>query len=173
MITIVASTNRTDNKTEIVAGHYQKLLIEKGVEAQTFSLHSLPNDFITSEMYGTRSSDFAKEVTQYFENADKFVFIIPEYNGSYPGILKVLIDGLHPRYFKGKKAGLIGISDGHAGNLRGLEHLTGVLHHMRMMVHYSQPKLSEIDKTMDDDKQIIDPRTLKLLNEHADFIVNF
>ena len=36
--------------------------------------------------------------------SEKFVFIVPEYNGSFPGVLKTFIDGLaFPDTFEQKK----------------------------------------------------------------------
>jgi chromate reductase, NAD(P)H dehydrogenase (quinone) len=173
MITVISSTNRADSKSAIVAGRYTEMLKNRGAEARMFSLESLPSDFITPHMYGKKSTEFEKMINEVLPTTDKFVFVIPEYNGSYPGILKTFIDAAHPRYFKGKKAGIIGISDGHAGNLRGQEHLTGVLHYMRMMVHYAQPKLSDIDHAINSNSEITDERTLRLLSDHADLMIAF
>jgi NAD(P)H-dependent FMN reductase len=48
-----------------------------------------------------------------------------------PGSLKLFIDACSVREykqnFKGKKAALVGIASGRAGNLRGMDHLTGVM----------------------------------------------
>ncbi|MEZ4903089.1 MAG: NAD(P)H-dependent oxidoreductase [Spirosomataceae bacterium] len=55
------------------------------------------------------------------KEADKYVFIVPEYNGSFPGALKVFIDGLgYPsellhkssfgRYFRWSARGALALS---------------------------------------------------------------
>jgi NAD(P)H-dependent FMN reductase len=173
MITIIASTNRPDSMTEVVATHYLNLIKAKNSDAQIFSLKQLPRDFAFSELYGGRSEEMTALIEKYIEPAAKMVFIIPEYHGSYPGILKTFFDGISAKFFREKKAGIIGISDGHAGNLRGQEHLMGVLQHMKMFVHYAQPKLSMIDKLVNEQNEITDERALKLLNDHADFMTNF
>jgi chromate reductase, NAD(P)H dehydrogenase (quinone) len=173
MITVVIATNRPDSMSEVIATKYLDILRSKGEDAQLLSMRDLPADFIVSDLYGKRSEAFAAILSTYVENVSKFVFIIPEYNGSYPGILKVFFDAAHPRYFREKKAGIIGVSDGHAGNLRGQEHLTGVLHYMKMFVHFSQPKLSDIDHAINDQLEVSDERTLRLLNEHADQMIKF
>jgi chromate reductase, NAD(P)H dehydrogenase (quinone) len=173
MITVISSTNRSGSKSVIIASKYAEMLRSKGAEARMFSLESLPTDFISPDMYGKKSPELEKVIDEVLVNTDKFVFVIPEYNGSYPGILKTFIDAAHPKYFRGKKAGIIGISDGHAGNLRGQEHLTGVLHYMRMLVHYAQPKLSDIDHAIDESNHITDERALRLLGDHADLMIAF
>ena len=52
---------------------------------------------------------------------------------------------MHPKFWKGKKAALIGISSGRSGNVRGLEHLTGVLHYLQVEVCSAKPVISGID----------------------------
>jgi len=173
MITIVAATNRPDSMTELVANICLGIYNQKKVEAQILSLKQLPRDFAFSELYGQRSDDMGRLLETYVEKAEKFVFIIPEYNGSFPGVLKTFLDGSSPQFFRGKKAGMIGISDGHSGNQRGLEHLAGILFYMKMFVHYAQPKISAIDKLINAKGELDDARANKLLNDHADFMITF
>lgn len=173
MITVISATNRTDSNTEVVAAHYASLLKIRGVDAKLFSLKSLPQDFLSSEMYSNGGDKMKSIVDDYIVGADKIVFIIPEYNGSYPGVLKIFLDGVNSKLFSGKKAGIIGLSNGHSGNLRGQEHLTSVLHYLRMMVHYLQPKLSNISQSINESAEIVDERTLRLLNEHAEGMIQF
>ena len=173
MITVISATNRAGSKSEVVASGYTAILKTKGAETSLFALKNLPEDFIYPEMYGKRSLALEEILDQFIVKAEKIVFVIPEYNGSYPGILKTFLDAAHPKFFRGKKAGIIGVSEGHTGNLRGQEHLTGVLHYMRMMVHFLQPKLSNIDKVINEHSEITDARTLRLLGEHADQMISF
>lgn len=173
MITIVSSTNRPSSKSLVVARIYQQILNERGVECQVLSLSDLPHDFAFDDLYGQQSEELSGIISRYMEAADKFVFIIPEYNGSFPGILKAFLDGIHPRTCTNKKAGIIGLSDGRAGNLRGQEHLTGILHYMKVFVHYSKPKLSVIDNLLDADNRIIDAGIMKVLEEHAGLMIEF
>ncbi len=173
MITVIASTNRPDSMTEIVAGKYFELVKSKVDDAKYFSLKQITAEFLHPQMYEKKHEAMIALVEEFIAPADKLVFIIPEYNGSYPGILKCFLDMVHPKYFREKKAGIIGLSDGHAGNLRGQEHLTGVLNHLRMLVHFAQPKLSDIDKMMDENGEINDERVLRLLNDHAERMINF
>lgn len=172
MITVISSTNRPESMTSLVSASIFELLKSRGCDVKLFSLQDLPSSFLHDEMY--RSDDHAMDgvIQDYVQNTDKFIFVIPEYNGSYPGILKLFLDAIHPRYFREKKAGLIGVSDGHSGNLRGQEHLTGVLHYLKMYVHFFQPKLSNIENLLTN-HVITDPRAVKQLNDFADHMVRF
>lgn len=166
MITIFSGTNRPDSNTLAVATQYGSLLTALGLENQLLDLQQLPHDFAFADLYGKRSPKMEIIVKQYIENVEKFVFVAPEYNGSFPGVLKTLIDGMHPRLFRDKKAALIGISSGHAGNLRGLEHLTGILHYLKVHVHYNKLKLSDIDNLMHEGK-VEHEKALHQMNDHA------
>ncbi len=173
MITIISSTNRPDSKSLAVANSMQKLFAELNVPAQVLSLTQLPHDFAFADLYGKRSAEMHDIVAKYVEASNKFIFVVPEYNGSFPGVLKTFIDAIPPRLFKDKKASIIGVSDGHAGNLRGQEHLMGILHHIKMLVHYSKPKLSGIDKLVNANNEILDEHTSKILHDHAVLMSNF
>jgi chromate reductase len=173
MITIISSTNRNNSRSEDVSREYHQILKDKGSDVRFFSLGQLPVGFLHPEMYKSVSDDMQAIIDEFIAPAEVFVFIIPEYNGSYPGILKTFLDTIPPKYFREKKAGIIGVSDGHAGNLRGEEHLTGVLHYLRLMVHYAQPKLSDIDKMLDENGRVVDERALRLLNDHAEKMIRF
>jgi chromate reductase, NAD(P)H dehydrogenase (quinone) len=105
------------------------------------------------------------------------VYIVPEYNGGFPGVLKLFLDACsvreYKKTFKGKKAALVGIATGRAGNLRGLEHLTGILNHVGTVVLPNRLPISSIEKLMDDDGIIRDPATLKVIEKQMDEFLLF
>ena len=150
MITIIAATNRPNSYTQRVANEVDTLLAEKHVEKKLLSLQDLPHDFIFSHFDGRQHPEFSAIIEQYIQPAQRFVFVIPEYNGSFPGVAKSFIDCISPRFFHGKQAALIGVADGHAGGLRALDMFTLVLHHLRMGVHWNKPKLSDIVNHFDE-----------------------
>jgi NAD(P)H-dependent FMN reductase len=133
----------------------------------------LPENFAFAELYGHRTVTMTAILDQYIANVNKFLYVIPEYNGSFPGVLKTFIDAVPPRMFREKKAAMVGLSDGRSGNVRGQEHLTGILHYLKMFVHYSKPKLSGIDELMDAEHHLNDPKTLDLMRAHAQMLIEF
>lgn len=170
MITVISGTNRTDSYTEAVAGLYAELLTALNQPAQVLSLRDLPTNVAFEDVFGARTPEMQAVVDRYIASVDKFVFVVPEYNGSFPGILKVFIDALPPRLWRDKKAAIVGVSSGRAGNLRGQEHLTGIMHYLKMHVHYNKPKLSGIEGLMDDKRHLVNESTRRLLAEHAALI---
>jgi NAD(P)H-dependent FMN reductase len=171
VITVIISTNRTNSATSKVAATVAELIEKQGEETHVLDLSKLPADFFAPTMYEHRSPEFMQLFHEYIEAARHIVFVIPEYNGSYPGVLKLFIDGSPVRSFWNKHASMIGLSDGQAGNMRGQDHLTGVLHYMKMHVHYHKPKLSGISKALDADGKLIHEQYNKQLEEHAALIV--
>lgn len=145
-ITVVATTNRTDSLSAQVASHYVGLLQQKGCPSQVLQLADLPADFTAKALYEHRGQHEAfNRLRAVMEATQKYVFIVPEYNGSFPGVFKAFIDGLQfPYTFKGKKCALVGVSKGPQGAAFALSHLTDIFHYLRMHVYPLKPRLAGI-----------------------------
>ncbi|UEG48644.1 NAD(P)H-dependent oxidoreductase [Ferruginibacter lapsinanis] len=166
MITIIAGTNREDSYTLRVAKEYQRILAEKGVDANVFSLEGI-NLLEYDEA-------FKKIESEIIAPTDTFIFITPEYNGSFPGALKLFFDMSKPRIaWWHKKALLTGIATGRAGNLRGMDHLSAVLNHLKITVHHNQLPISSVDKLMDVNGRFTDDNTLKVINTQLDDLIHW
>jgi NAD(P)H-dependent FMN reductase len=165
MYTIISGTNRLNSHTEKVAIEYQKILEEKNIEAVIFSLKNI-------ELL-KRNPAFSAIETNLLIPTQKFIFIIPEYNGSYPGVLKAMIDISDVKTWWWKKALLTGISTGRAGNLRGMDHLSDSLQHLNIFVHPNKLPISIIDKVMDEEGVIHNQSTLKAINNQLEEFIKF
>ena len=172
MITIIKGTNRKESTSSRVASLLKTLLENKGQQACILDLAELPANFFQPTMYDVRTPEFLEFIDKPIANSNRFIFVIPEYNGSYPGVLKLFLDALPMEMLRGKHTSIIGLSDGHAGNIRGQEHLTGVLHHLKMHVHYHQPKLSGITKAFDTQGNLSNENYKKLLEEHVEIVTS-
>lgn len=158
MITIVAGTNRRGSNTRKIAEEYRRLLTEKGVDTVFFSLEGvnlLEND-----------AAFARIEQEVIRPARQLIFVSPEYNGSFPGVLKLLFDNSssHEIWFN-KKALLTGLSTGRAGNLRGMDHLADILNFVKITVHPNKLPISQVNRLLDADGRIADPGTLAAINQ--------
>lgn len=164
MITIISGTNRIHNKTQHVARHYRAVLQETGVKSNLYSLEDLPMDMLLNSLHAKHnmSEEFLRVQEEYVFPAKKFIFILPEYNGSIPGILKLFLDSCEVnRAFRGKKACLVGLSSGRAGNLRGLDHLTNILNYLEMQVYHNKLPISKIHEELDDNGRLQKANTLR------------
>lgn len=133
------------------------MLRNKGVECELFSFENLPANLLFSDTYGNRSTEFEAIIQHIIRPNHKFIFVMPEYNGGFPGVLKLFLDAVHPREWTNKKACLVGVSSGRAGNLRGMDHLTGILNYLKMNVFYNKLPISQIDKLLDSEGKFIYP----------------
>jgi len=173
MITIIAATNRPYSNTLKVANYYQAQLKLKGLDANLFSLEHLPIDVLNTDMFGKRSVAFQK-IQDLINQTDKFIFVMPEYNGSFPGVLKVLIDACnYPDSFYDKKAALVGISSGKYGNIRGVDHFTGVCHYIHLNVLPLRIHIPNIKQELDFDGNLLKEDTIKFTNEQLDKFIKF
>ncbi|MDB5117063.1 MAG: NAD(P)H-dependent oxidoreductase [Mucilaginibacter sp.] len=173
MITIISATNRPGSSTLKVAKYYQKKLREKGVEAGLLSLMELPGNIIETDMYGKRSAGFQK-IQDIITATDKFLFIIPEYNGSFPGILKLFIDVCSfPESFYEKRAALTGVSAGKYGNIRGIDHFTGVCHYMHMHVMPLKLHIANIKTELNADGELFKEDTVHFTDEQIMKFIEF
>ncbi|MCR8559355.1 NAD(P)H-dependent oxidoreductase [Mucilaginibacter sp. BJC16-A38] len=171
--TIISSTNRPNSSTFKLAQYYQKRLAEKGMEAGILSLMDLPPNLIQTDLYKKRSAEFLP-IQDIVSKTDKFIFIIPEYNGSFPGVLKVFIDALDfPGSFYEKKAALVGLSSGKYGNIRGIDHFTGVCHYMHLEVMPLKIHIGSINKEFDEHNNLYQSDTLQYTEEQMDKFILF
>jgi NAD(P)H-dependent FMN reductase len=146
------------------------LLSDQQIDSQLLDLSLLPSDFFSPSMYNERSESFMQMFHSNTKDTHHILFVIPEYNGSYPGVLKMFLDASPVQLFRNKHASMIGLSDGHAGNLRGQDHLTGVLHYLKMHVHYHKPKLSNISRSFDPTGKLLNEQYMDQLKEHVALI---
>lgn len=181
MITVISGTNRKGSRCRAFAYKYYEFLSEVlGTKQVRFlALEDIPQTWLSASMYedGGQHSDLAKIQDEYILPADGFVFISPEYNGSFPGILKLFIDACsvrnYARNFKGKKAALVGVATGRAGNLRGMSHLAGVLHYLGATTLPNQLPISSIAQLMNSSREVTHPETLAVMKTHAQEFAQF
>jgi NAD(P)H-dependent FMN reductase len=166
MYTIISGTNRIGSYSKKVALEYQHIMKEMGISTGLLSLDEVD---ITSMDKGLE-----RVQNEILIPTLKFIFIIPEYNGSYPGILKLMIDQSDiQKCWWHKKALMTGVSTGRAGNLRGMDHLTDSLLYLKMQVHYNRLPISIIDKLMDEDAAFNDEGTIRAIHKQLEEFILF
>jgi len=174
MITIISGTNRNGNNTVKVAKVYENYLKELGETVKFCDLCEMPIDMLSNNMYGSPSEAFAKFQEELIIQAKKFVIVVPEYNGSFPGIFKLLIDAcaIQPS-FHGKKAMLTGVAAGRAGNLRGLDGLTNMLNYIKMDVLQNKLPISGIKGLLDENGVFNHTETIESMKTQVDQFLKF
>ena len=178
MITIIVGTNRPASRSALIANNYSKNLTARNIKHKLLKLKDLPKSFLHAEMYsGDGLSDEMIAIQEeYILKANKMIVIAPEYNGGIPGILKLFIDGMCARKYKenfsGKKISLTGVAAGRAGNLRGLESLTGILNYLGAVVLPNKLPLSSINNFIGEDDSI-NKDLIEIIDDHISQFLEF
>ncbi len=90
-----------------------------------------PKDFtFPDDGNGTEGKDPA--YTGIVAKADAFFIVTPEYNHSFPGSLKRMLDSEYDNYFR-KPVALAGVSNGGWGGTRAIENLLPVLRSLGLL----------------------------------------
>ncbi|MEP6686088.1 MAG: NAD(P)H-dependent oxidoreductase [Verrucomicrobiota bacterium] len=112
-----------------------------------------------------KDSEFSATVTE----ADALIFVVPEYNHSFPGLLKHVLDSNLKEYIH-KAAGVCGVSAGPFGGARMIQSFLPVLRELGMVTIFSDVYFGGAGKLFDPTTgNITDPayagRLDKFLNE--------
>ncbi|MDR6784438.1 chromate reductase [Pedobacter africanus] len=173
MVTIISGTNRPGSNTLKLAQYYQKTLAEKGLQTTLFNLEELPENLISTDLYGKRSASF-ETIQDLITQTSKFLFVIPEYNGSFPGVLKTFIDACNfPESFYDKKAALVGLSSGKYGNIRGIDHFGGVCSYLHLNVLPLRIHIAAIKTELNENGDLFKEDTLKFTGQQMDKFIAF
>lgn len=122
--TIVLSTGREGRNSEHVAAFIEKHLSQR--DDLTAELHDVRTyaQPVTFEEWNEHEETKAWKET--VAKTDAFIFVVPEYNWSFPGELKTVLDQDYPGYL-GKPAVVAGVGSGHFGGARMMISLNTVL----------------------------------------------
>lgn len=178
MITIISSTNRPNSNSRKVAETLASFYNQQGLETSILDLAELPHEYFFPDMYakGSVHPSMVDVLERYLTPADRLHFVIPEYNGTFPGVLKLWIDAISvvgdfKVVLAGKKAALTGLAAGRAGNLRGLDHFTTVLNYLNVNVMPNKLPVSSFGQLLNAEKKLEDAGTLKALEAQvAEFL---
>ena len=176
MITVISGTNRPESRTRLFADHFSRELRALGEENLLLDMADLHHGYFQTGMYeGTPGDPRLLELQKtYVLPTQKFAVFVPEYNGSYPGVLKLFLDGIsvldYAGNFKGKHVALVGLASGRAGNLRGMDHLADVFSHMGAWVLPNRLPISGIEGLITED-QLTDEETKKALRAQAEQLI--
>jgi NAD(P)H-dependent FMN reductase len=102
------------------------------------------------------------------ERADAVVIVTPEYNHSFPGLLKHVLDSCLKEYIH-KAAGIVGVSAGVFGGARAIENFQPVLRELGLVSIFWDVNFGSIHRAFDANGQLLDQafigRTDKFLGE--------
>ena len=133
-ITIVTGTARQDNHSQQVAQALYAAGIEHAVDTTLTSVGEHIEKAETIPPWGSGGADTVPTTwKQLVQATDTFVFVLPEYNHSYPGEWKILMDSLYGEY-TGKKVYIAAVGGGQFAGARVMEHVLPVLVNFKFVI---------------------------------------
>ena len=167
MITVVSGTNRPGSNTRKIAALIHEMLEGTGEEVTLLDLAVLPAEIFDQSSYASKPGSFAAFQNQMLKT-DGLLTVVPEYNGSFPGVLKYFIDMLSfPESLYEKPAAFVGISSGRWGGVRAVEHLEMVFQYRHAHLFGRRCFIPGIGQILDENGRLTDPDVAEKLKKSA------
>jgi chromate reductase, NAD(P)H dehydrogenase (quinone) len=148
-IAVISCTDRPGSRTYKLAAYIREQYLKQDLESNLISLTDYPFDQVFGGKYG-KDIPAVKVFNEHILAHDGLVFVIPEYNGSFPGVFKLFIDYLpFPKSFLGMPIAFVGVATGSFGALRAVEHAQQVVGYRNAYVFPERVFIARADKTFD------------------------
>lgn len=172
-IEIISGTDRPGANALKISRYLQKLYRSHGVQAGIVDLQDFPTEKISGGRYGEEIGEIEDFIRPIID-ADGLVIVCPEYNGGYPGILKLMIDYLpFPESLNKKPISFVGEATGAFGALRAVEQLQQVVGYRNAHVFPERVFIPRVNKNFDPESGIRDSMQQQLLEEQIENFIAF
>ena len=175
-ILVLAGSARLDSVHRKVARQTVEALRDAGVEATLADLRDFPMPIYDGDLEaGEGLPPAAKALKELARGHDGFAIASPEYNGSFPALLKNALDWISRpepgertlEVFRGKVAAILSASPGPGGGKRGLRHLRELLGMMMVSVVPQELAIARSGGAFDADGRLTRAEDLSGLRELA------
>lgn len=171
-INILSSTDRPGSNALKVSSYAKEFLNGKA-DVGLFSLKDFPYADVVGGKYG-EEIESVKKFNDAFLDADGFLFVVPEYNGGFPGVLKLFIDYLpFPDAMYKMPVSFIGEAAGSFGALRPVEHLQQILSYRKALIYSERMFIKSVNDTFDPEKGLKSDMLQGLLEDQLNGFVEF
>ena len=171
-IVVVCGTNREGALSRLLAEETAETYRRLGQSVDLLDMKELPPEILQSTAYKDQPATVAALVARFLKS-DGAVFIIPEYNGSYPGIVKLFVDMLpYPEGFDSRPCAFVGLAAGQFKSLRAVEHFQQVAGYRNAYLYPRRLFIGDSFKQFVDGK-LADDELSKQLGEQAEGFLKF
>lgn len=172
-ILVISGTNRPDSNAMLVArvlqGHYQKM----GEAVDFLSLGEMPREVFEGSAYAQKPAGMLA-IQQRVLDARGLHVVTPEYNGSFPGVLKYFIDMLKfPESFDRKPVAFTGEAGGTWGAIRSVEQLQLIFGYRNAYVFPARVFIAAVHQKFDQQGRLIDAEIDQRLAKQAAGFASF
>lgn len=160
---IISGTDRPNSNALRVSKYLQQEYRKEGVEAHILDLQDFPLENVAGGRYGEELPEVEEFVLRAVE-ADGLVMVCPEYNGGYPGILKLFIDYMpFPGGLARKPIAMVGEANGAFGAMRAVEQLQQVVGYRNAHLFPERVFIPRVNENFDPETGIKDTFQQELL----------
>lgn len=165
-LAFAGSTRRESFNKKLVAVAAQGAR-EAGAKVTLIDLKDFPLPLYDEDLEAEQGMpENGKKLKKLFVDNDGLLIASPEYNSSFPAVLKNVIDWVsrpslgEPSLaaFKGKVATLMSAGPGALGGRRGLDHIRSILGNIGAVVLPDQIALAKAHEAFQPDGSLVDPK---------------
>jgi len=163
-IPVILGTTRK-GRLSAHAAHFMVAQIERrgGVKTELIDISNLPMP-VDDAGEAIKDPAFSEKMAM----ADALVIVTPEYNHSFPGLLKHILDSCLKEYIH-KAAGIVGVSAGPFGGVRAIQDFLPVIRELGLVNIFWDVNFGNVSQVFDDSGSLLDQafvaRADKFLNE--------
>lgn len=155
-IPVILGTARKGRASEHAARLFTELLnLRAGVTSNLIDIASLPIP-VDDAGEAIKDSRFAQAMT----DADGLVIVSPEYNHSFPGLLKHVLDSCLSEYIH-KAVGIVGVSAGAFAGTRVIQGLLPVTRELGLATIFWDVNIGTVGKVFTEDGRLLDEAVIR------------
>jgi NAD(P)H-dependent FMN reductase len=162
-IPIILGTARQGRESEHVAQFVLEQTKKRAnVETELIDVRKLP---MRLDDAGEQMKDPAFSAT--IERCDGLIIVTPEYNHSFPGLLKHALD-MNLKEYIHKAVGICGVSAGQFGGARVIETLLPVMRELGLVTIFEDVNFGKVGSLFDERGALLDENYVRRLNKFLD-----
>ena len=153
-IPIILGTVRQGRMSEPIANFiFEQVIQYPGIKTELIDIRKLPIPLIDAGP-NAKILGFSEVV----QKADGLIIVTPEYNHTYPGMLKHVLDLNYKEYLH-KAVGVCSVSAGSFGGVRAVEALLPTLKAFGLGTIVTDLNFGNVNKIVDESGHLIEPET--------------
>lgn len=125
-VTILLGSVREGRQSHKVAYYVKKALEERGIETDLIDLAKDRLPVLGYESGNEEEARQIKNIGERLERSDSLIFVTPEYQASFSGVIKNSIDHYYPEFHK-KPIGIVAASAGKMAGINAAKQLQHVI----------------------------------------------
>lgn len=166
-ILLISGTNRPDSNALRIARLIERQYQAERIPVELYSLAQLPPEIFNPASYAEKPAAFV-EVQQKVVDAPGLHIVTPEYNGSFPGVLKYFIDMLKfPESFDTKPVAFVGEAAGMWGALRPVEQLQQIFGYRNAHIFPERVFIPQVRTKLSAAGELTDEKIEQLLSKQV------